>query len=148
MTNSKADFLCTLSVFHLKNCNVQFISHNHFLQAVKHIIITFSFRFYDMFFVYNIIETSCFFVLEKKNNQPILSAVGAYWNPWAPPLFLECPPPSPQPYYSSLINDRLYKSITPIKLHLDWSSMVYSCVGSADLFFMLGCISSNLHCCT
>ena len=46
-----------------------------------------------MFFVYNIIETSCFFVLEKKNNQPILSAVGAYWNPWAPPLFLECPPP-------------------------------------------------------
>ena len=46
-----------------------------------------------MFFVYNIIETSCFFVLEKKNNQPILSAVGAYWNPWAPPLFLERPPP-------------------------------------------------------
>ena len=38
-----------------------------------------------MFFVYNIFETSCFFVLEKKNNRPILSAVGAYWNPWAPP---------------------------------------------------------------
>ena len=65
-------------VFHLRNCSFQFISHNQFLQAVKHIIITFSFRFYDMFFVYNIIETSCFFVLEEKNNRSILSAIGAY----------------------------------------------------------------------
>ena len=40
-----------------------------------------------MFFVYNIIETSFFFILKKKNNRPILSAVGAYWNPWAPPFF-------------------------------------------------------------
>ena len=110
MTSSKIDFLCTLSVFHLRNCNVQFISHNQILQAVKHIIITFSFRFYDMFFVYNIIETSCFFVLEKKNNQPILSAVGAYRNSSAPLSFKNLP--SPQPYYSSLINDRLYKLIT------------------------------------
>ena len=146
MTSSKIDFLCTLSVFHLRNCNVQFISHNQFLQAVKHIIITFSFRFYDMFFVYNIIETSCFFVVEKKNNRPILSAVGAYWNSSAPLSFKN--PRSPQPYYSSLINDRLYKLITTVKLHLDWSGMVYSCVGSVDLFFIVGCISSNLHCCT
>ena len=56
-----------------------------------------------MFFVYNIIETtgSCFFVLEKKNNQSILSAVGAYWNSSAPLSFKNLP--SPQPYYSSLI---------------------------------------------
>ena len=40
------------------------------------------------FFVYNIIQTSCFFFLEKvadlyeQSNQGLLSAVGAYWNPW------------------------------------------------------------------
>ena len=32
----------------------------------KHIIIMFSFRFYEMFLVYNVIQTSCFFFLEKK----------------------------------------------------------------------------------
>ena len=148
MTSCKNDFLCTLVFFIILkivafNLSVTINSCKH----LKHIIITFSFRFYDMFFVYNIIETSCFFVLEEKNNRSILSAIGAYWNPWAPLSFKNLPP-SPQPYYSSLINDRLYKSITTVKLHLDWSSMVYSCVGSADLFFILGCISSNLHCCT
>ena len=131
-------------VFHLRNCSVQFISHNLFLQAVKHIIITLSFRFFDMFFVYNIIETSCF-VLEKKITDPFCRPLVLIETP-EPPLSFNHP--SPHPCYSSLINDRLYKSITTVKLHLDWSSMVYSCVGSADLFFILGCISSNLHCCT
>ena len=32
-------------------------------------------------------------------------------------------PLSRQPYYSSLINNRLYKPVTE-KLHLDWSAMV------------------------
>ena len=146
MTSSKIDFLCTLSVFHLRNCNVQFISHNQILQAVKHIIITFSFRFYDMFFVYNIIETSCFFVLEKKITNPFCRPLVLIETPQRPLSFKNLP--SPQPYYSSLINDRRYKLITTVKLHLDWSGMVYSCVGSVDLFFILGCISSNLHCCT
>ena len=31
----------------------------------KHMIITFSFSFYDIFFVSNVIQTSCFFFLEK-----------------------------------------------------------------------------------
>ena len=30
-----------------------------------HNYINFSFRFYDIFFAYNIIQTSCFFFLEK-----------------------------------------------------------------------------------
>ena len=33
----------------------------------KHTIITFSFRFYYKFFVYNVIQTSCFFFLEKSS---------------------------------------------------------------------------------
>ena len=48
-----------------------------------------------------------------------------------------------QPYYSSLINDTLYKSIMTVKLYLDRSAMVYSPVGSSDLFLILGCMTSN-----
>ena len=95
--------------FHLRNCSVQFIRHNQFLQAVKHII-TFSFRFFDMFFAYNIIETSFFFILEKKITNPFCRPLVLIKTPEPPPSFKN--PPSPEPYYSSLINDRLYKLIT------------------------------------
>ena len=62
-----------------RNCSFQFVSHNQFLQAVKYIIlITFSFRFYDMFFVYNIIETNASSFQKKVNNRPFSLAVGAY----------------------------------------------------------------------
>ena len=38
----------------------------------KHIIITFSVRFYDIFFVCNIIQISCFFFLHiEKNSWPL-----------------------------------------------------------------------------
>ena len=52
----------------------------------KHTIITFSFRFYYKFFVYNVIQTSCFFFLEKSSRPlwakwPTRFVVGAYWNP-------------------------------------------------------------------
>ena len=52
----------------------------------KNIIITFSFSFYDIFFVSNVIQTSCFFFLEKvadlyeQSSRRVSSAVGAYWN--------------------------------------------------------------------
>ena len=57
-----------------------------------------------------------------------------------PPSLLS---PLPQSYCSSLINDRLYKSNMTVKLHLDRSAMVYSRVGSSDLFLILGCMTSN-----
>ena len=50
-------------------------------------MITFSFSFYDIFLVSNVIQTSCFFFLEKvadlyeQSSRCVLSAVGAYWNP-------------------------------------------------------------------
>ena len=50
-------------------------------------IITFSFSFYDIFLVFNLIQTSCFFNLEKvadldkQSSRRVSSAVGAYWNP-------------------------------------------------------------------
>ena len=69
-----------------------------------------------MFFVYKIIETSCFFVLEKKISDPFCRPLVLIETPEPPSLLT---PPSPQPYYSSLINDRLYKLITTVKLHLD-----------------------------
>ena len=47
-------------------------------------------NFYDVFFVYNIIQTSCFFFFLEKSSDfyeqssPQVSlAVGAYSNPWA-----------------------------------------------------------------
>ena len=46
--------------------------------------------------------------------------------------------------YSWLINDRLYQSIQTVKLHVDWSRMVYLPTGSADLILILGCMMSNL----
>ena len=57
-------------------------------------------------------------------------------------------PPSPPTYYCHpLIHDRLYQSITIVKLCVDWSRfilMVYSPAGSLDLFFfILGCMISN-----
>ena len=47
------------------------------------------------------------------------------------------------PHYSLLINDRVYKSIKTLEIHLDWSGMVYSRVGSSDLLLILGCKTSN-----
>ena len=47
-------------------------------------IITFSFSFYETFFVSNVIQTSCFFYLEKvadlyeQSSRCVLSAVDAY----------------------------------------------------------------------
>ena len=52
----------------------------------KLIVITFSFRFYDIFFVYNVIQTSCFFCQKKvadlyeQSSWRVSSAVAAYWN--------------------------------------------------------------------
>ena len=52
----------------------------------KVIVITFSFRFYDIFFVYNVIQTSCFFCQKKvadlyeQSSCRVSSAVTAYWN--------------------------------------------------------------------
>ena len=52
---------------------------------MKHIIDTLSFIFYDISFVNNVIQTSCFFFLEKKvadlyeqSSRRVSSAVGAY----------------------------------------------------------------------
>ena len=59
-------------------------------------------------------------------------------------LFQTRPRFSPRPpHYSSLINDRQYKSITTVEIHVDWSGMVYSRVGSSDLLLILGCRTSN-----
>ena len=52
-------------------------------------------------------------------------------------------PSLPSPIYSLLINDRLYQSTTTVKLHVDWSRMVYSPTGSLDLLLILGCTTSN-----
>ena len=50
-------------------------------------------------------------------------------------------PPLPSPNYSSVINDRLYWSITNVKLHVDWSGMVYLLTGSSDLILIRGCMT-------
>ena len=52
-------------------------------------------------------------------------------------------PPLPSPNYSSVINDRLYWSITNVKLHVDWSGMVYLLTGSLDLILIHGCMTST-----
>ena len=47
------------------------------------------FRFYNIVFVYTVVQTSSFFFLEKKvadfyeqSSRRVSSAVSAYWNPW------------------------------------------------------------------
>ena len=60
-----------------------------------------------------------------------------------PLSLLTPPPPFLPPYYWTLINDGLYLSITTVKLHLDWSRMVYSPAESTDLFLIIGCMTSN-----
>ena len=67
------------------------------------------------------------------NKLPLFSS----WKLISPPL------PSPPSYYCSPINYSLYWSITTVKLHLDWSRMVFSPAGSSDLFFKFGCMTSN-----
>ena len=53
-------------------------------------------------------------------------------------------PTSPSPYYSPLINDRLYYWITTVKLCVDWSGTVYSLTGGSDLFLILSCMTSDI----
>ena len=50
--------------------------------------------------------------------------------------------PLPTPNYSSLINERLDRSITTVKLRVDRSGMVnYLPTGSSDLIMILGCMT-------
>ena len=62
----------------------------------------------------------------------------------SPLSFKSHSPPLPSPNYSSLINYRLYQSITTVKLRVDLSRMLYSSVGNSDFFFLiLGCMTFN-----
>ena len=60
-----------------------------------------------------------------------------------PPSLLNPIPPPPFSY-SSLVNKRLYQSMTTVKLCVERSRKVYSPTGSSDLFLILGCLTSNL----
>ena len=59
--------------------NIVFTWPNHIIKPVG---------LNDIFFVYNVIQNSCCFFLKKVaalyelSSQRVLSAVGAYWNPW------------------------------------------------------------------
>ena len=70
-----------------------------------------------------------------------------------PPSQLAFPPPSlgkkvnkpplPSPNYSSVINDRLYLSITNLILHVDWSGIFSLLTGSSDLILIRSCMTST-----
>ena len=62
------------------NIAFTWLKHNVKPVGLSEIIITFSFRLHDIFFVYNVIQTNCFFFLWKSSRR-VSSAVGAYWNP-------------------------------------------------------------------
>ena len=75
------------------------------------------------------------------SNKPSFSGEESFNN--KPPSLLTPIPPPPFSY-SSLINKRLYQSMTTVKLCVERSRMVYSPTGSSDLFLILGCLTSNL----
>ena len=78
------------------------------------------------------------------SNKPSFSVEESFNNK-PPSLLTPIPPLPPPPFsYSSLINKRLYQSMTTVKLCLNRSRMVYSPTGSSDLFLILGCLTSNV----
>ena len=71
---------------------------------------------------------------------PLISSPFQKKKVYKPPF----PPIKPlSPKYSSLINGRLYQSITTVKLRVDWSRMVYLPTRSSDLFLIPGCMTSS-----
>ena len=96
----------------------------------------------------------------ESSSVPVISALGYRKSSVKPPLSnipaISCKPSfsgkeklirplSPPLYYSSLVYDILYKSVTTIKLHLDWSRIVYSRVERSDLFLFLCCLYWAFH---
>ena len=91
--------------------NIVFTWLKHNLKPVG-LIITFSFRFYDTFFVYKVIQTSS---LYEQSSWRVSSGVGAYWNPCLP-FHLSSPvsPPSlptPSHLFHSFIHTSQFLSL-------------------------------------